>query len=411
MANNNVYQLEGKTPAQIKASFIYFMGDKNATSKQIKDAASSRYAKIDSIDTLCNIVKTTFGVDNVFFLTDVGKVVRISEILTGMIDKDGSDTKELKNQRSYVNKYRDFLKYCFDQKEKIVDSSTEYSFANDPDKPFISEEKFDEIVELLFRKKNIILQGAPGVGKTFLARKIAYQLIGQMKDENIEMVQFHQSYSYEDFMQGIRPSISGEFIVRNGIFYNFCEQAKKNPEETFVFIIDEINRGNLSKIFGELMMLVESDKRSPRYALKLTYSEEKTPKFYVPENVYVIGCMNTADRSIAIVDYALRRRFAFCQVEPEFGDSFKAFLRTELSKDFVDKICKKLNRINSIIRESSSLGKGLEIGHSYFCQISSIDNEEDWWQSICRYELFPYLQEVCFENEELCNELCNILKD
>lgn len=411
MAKQNVYQIEGKTPDEVKTSFIYYMGDKNATSKQIKDAANSRYAKIDTIDTVCNIVKRTYKVENVFYLTDVAQIVKVSDELTSLIEKGGGDTKELKNQRSYVNKYRDFLKYCADQKEKVADTSAEYNFADDPDKPFISEEKFNEVVELLFRKKNIILQGAPGVGKTFLARKVAYQLIGQMKDENIETVQFHQSYSYEDFMQGIRPKTSGEFKVRNGIFYNFCERAKENAEETYVFIIDEINRGNLSKVFGELMMLIESDKRSPRYALKLTYSEEESLKFYVPENVYIIGCMNTADRSIAIVDYALRRRFAFCPIEPELGESFKAFLCSELSKEFVNKICDKLNRVNSIIRETSSLGIGLEIGHSYFCQISSVDDENEWWKSICKYELFPYLQEICFENEELCNELCNILSD
>lgn len=411
MAKQNVYQLEGKTPDEVKASFIYYMGDKNATSKQINNAANSRYAKIDTIDTICLLVKKLFNVDNVFRLIEVGQIVKVSDALTDIINKGDGDVKELKNRRSYVNKYRDFLKYCADQKEKLSDTSAEYIFADDPDKPFISEDEFDEIVELLFRKKNIILQGAPGVGKTFLARKIAYQLIGQMKDENIETVQFHQSYSYEDFMQGIRPTTKGEFKVRNGIFYNFCVRARENAEETYVFIIDEINRGNLSKIFGELMMLIESDKRSPRHALKLTYSEEDSPKFYVPENVYVIGCMNTADRSIAIVDYALRRRFAFCSIEPELGDSFKEYLCSELSKEFVDIICNKLNRVNSIIRESPSLGRGLEIGHSYFCQISSVDDENEWWKSICKYELFPYLQEICFENEELCEELCSILSN
>jgi len=283
MAKQNVYQLEGKTPNEVKASFIYYMGDKNATSKQINNAANSRYAKIDTIDTICLLVKTLFNVDNVFQLIEVGQIVKVSDALTDIINKGEGDVKELKNRRSYVNKYRDFLKYCADQKEKSSDSSAEYIFADDPDKPFISEEEFDEIVELLFRKKNIILQGAPGVGKTFLARKIAYQLIGQMKDENIETVQFHQSYSYEDFMQGIRPTTSGEFKVRNGIFYNFCVRARENAEETYVFIIDEINRGNLSKIFGELMMLIESDKRSPRHALKLTYSEEDSPKFCARE--------------------------------------------------------------------------------------------------------------------------------
>ena len=413
MAKQKVYQLEGKTPDEVKASFIYYMSDKNAVSKQIKEAANSRYAKIDSIETIRLLVKTLFKVQTVFQLTDFGQVQKVSEELTELIKKEKVESvkHELMNQRSYINKYKQFLAHCADLFGTGVDTSKEYSFADDPDKPFISEKKFDEIVELLFRKKNIILQGAPGVGKTFLARKIAYQLIGQMKDENIETVQFHQSYSYEDIMQGIRPTTFGEFKVRNGIFYNFCEHAKEEPEETFVFIIDEINRGNLSKIFGELMMLIEADKRSPRYALKLTYSEEGTPKFYVPENVYIIGCMNTADRSIAIVDYALRRRFAFSPIEPELGDSFKAFLCSELSKGFVDKICNKLNRVNAIIRESSTLGKGLEIGHSYFCQISSVDDEEEWWRSICKYELFPYLQEICFENEDLCNELCNILSD
>lgn len=159
------------------------------------------------------------------------------------------------------------------------------------------------------------------------------------------------------------------------------------------------------------MMLIEFDKRSPRYALKLTYSEEDNSCFYVPENVYIIGCMNTADRSIAIVDYALRRRFAFCDIKPEFGETFKNYLGTVLSKGFVDELCKKVNHVNNIIRSSSSLGKGLEIGHSYFCQLSSVDDEQEWWKSICKYELFPYLREICFDNEELCGELCHILSE
>ena len=409
MAKQSIYKLVGKTPDEVKHSFIHYMGDKNATSKQIKD--TTRYVKIDTISIVCEICQELFKNKNVFTITEAGKITKISDELTELINT-GSDEaviKELKNTRSYINKYRDFLNYCSDLTEEILNSTTPYDFADDPDKPFISEKSFYEIVDLLYRKKNIILQGAPGVGKTFLARKIAYQLIGMKKDGNIEIIQFHQSYSYEDFIQGIRPSTTGEFKVRNGIFYNFCLKAKEHSEETFVFIIDEINRGNLSKIFGELMMLIEFDKRSPRYALKLTYSEEDSPRFYVPENIYIIGCMNTSDRSIAFVDYALRRRFAFCDIEPEFGKTFKSYLSTALSKDFVDTICKKVNRVNDIIRNSSSLGKGLEIGHSYFCQLSFVEEESEWWRSICKYELFPYLSEICFDNEELYNELCYIL--
>ena len=413
MAKQSVYKLDGKSPEEMKQSFVHYMGDKNATSKQIKDAANSRYVKIDTNSVVLSICKKLYSVDNIYKIADAGRVSIISDELTTLINAGGDEgeIKELKNTRSYVNKYRDFLTYCANLSEEALDSTTPYDFADDPEKPFIAEDIFNEIVELLFRKKNIILQGAPGVGKTFLAKKIAYQLIGMKKNENIEIVQFHQSYSYEDFIQGIRPTTTGEFKIRNGIFYNFCENAKEHPEDTFVFIIDEINRGNLSKIFGELMMLIEYDKRSPRYALKLTYNEGNSSRFYVPENVYLIGCMNTADRSIAIVDYALRRRFAFCEVEPEFGDTFKNYLGTALSNSFVNEICRKVNRVNDIIRTSTSLGKGLEIGHSYFCQLSSVDDEQEWYKSICKYELFPYLREICFDNEELFGELCHILSD
>ena len=284
-----------------------------------------------------------------------------------------------------------------------------YSFEKDPEKPFINPKAFHHIESILKRKKNIILQGPPGVGKTFLAKKIAYSILGEVNDSCIEMVQFHQSYGYEDFIQGIRPSKDG-FVVRNGIFYDFCQRAKSDNRPYF-FIIDEINRGNLSKILGELMMLIEYDKRGPKHMVRLTYSNASDEPFYVPENVYLIGCMNTADRSLAIVDYALRRRFSFITLTPEFGDTFKNFLKAKMDKSFVDTITAKIVAVNQVIQDTEML-RGMEIGHSYFCNFEGFKKGEEasWWEDICEYELFPYLDEVCYDDSDRLDALKKMLK-
>ena len=189
---------------------------------------------------------------------------------------------------------------------------------------YMEKESYENLVALIKRKKNIILQGAPGVGKTFVAKLLAYSMLGTKNDSHIMMVQFHQSYSYEDFIMGYRPTAGNGFELKHGAFYNFCKKAEADKQHEYFFIIDEINRGNLSKIFGELFMLIENDKRSV-VELPLLYSEEK---FAIPSNVYLIGTMNTADRSLAMLDYALRRRFSFYEMKPSFTqDRFQTYQR------------------------------------------------------------------------------------
>lgn len=306
----------------------------------------------------------------------------------------------------------DIIREIIDNKniitEKLLQSSNikKYKFTDDSDKPFISEVDFLQTVALLKRKKNIILQGPPGVGKTFIARKLAYEIMQEIKDANIEMVQFHQSYSYEDFIQGLRPTQKGGFDLKDGIFYSFCQRALAHPDRPFFFIIDEINRGNLSKIFGELMMLIEADKREEKFALKLTYAEDEEDRFYVPSNLYIIGTMNTADRSLAIVDYALRRRFAFITLQPDYGNNFRSFLTSKgLSAGMVEHICSVVTKVNSKIKEDINLGEGFQIGHSYFCTFTTNEDENKWWNEILSFELKPLLEEIWFDDSSIVSEV------
>jgi len=308
----------------------------------------------------------------------------------------------------------DIIREVIDNKniisEKLLQHSNikKYKFSEDADKPFISEEQFLKSVSLLKRKKNIILQGPPGVGKTFIARKLAYEIMQEIKDTSIEMVQFHQSYSYEDFIQGLRPTQKGGFDIKEGIFYTFCRRALAHPERPFFFIIDEINRGNLSKIFGELMMLIEADKRAEKYALKLTYSEDEEDRFYVPENLYIIGTMNTADRSLAIVDYALRRRFAFVSLQPDYGENFRSFLNANgLSNSMIEHISSSVFKVNEKIKGDINLGEGFQIGHSYFCDFKTTEDENVWWQEIIDFELKPLLEEIWFDE---LNNVADMIK-
>ena len=268
---------------------------------------------------------------------------------------------------------------------------------------FISRADFDRVLESIRQRKNLILQGPPGTGKTFIARRIAWCLIGRKDSRLIEMVQFHQSYAYEDFVEGFRPVKEGGFELKKGIFPRFCEQARDDPNTPHVFIIDEINRGNLSRIFGELLMLIEKDKRSEDYSVTLAYSDKQ---FHVPANVYILGMMNTADRSLALVDYALRRRFAFETLEPAYAT---AFGKTEFEKNLTDKganrslsrrISERMGKLNEKIRDDSELGRGFQIGHSYFVPHTGDEPTEEWYKHIVHTQIAPLLREYWFDSPE-----------
>ena len=254
----------------------------------------------------------------------------------------------------------------------------------------------------MLTKKNVILQGAPGVGKTFAAKRLAYSIMGEKDTNRVKMVQFHQSYSYEDFIMGFRPTETG-FELKKGVFYEFCRKAAEDDRPYF-FIIDEINRGNLSKIFGELFMLIESDKRGVE--LQLLYADEQ---FSIPSNVYIIGMMNTADRSLAMLDYALRRRFAFFEMTPAFNSSgFRAY-RAKINNPKFDRLIATVEQLNDVIANDDSLGEGFCIGHSYFCTNTTVT--DDWMKSVVEFELIPLLKEYWFDEAAKVKDWSRTLRE
>lgn len=260
---------------------------------------------------------------------------------------------------------------------------------------FMSSDTYDRLTGVLRNKKNIILQGAPGVGKTFAAQRLAWSMMGEKDKDRVQFVQFHQNYSYEDFVMGYKPSGEG-FELKNGIFYSFCQKAANYPEQDFFFLIDEINRGNLSKIFGELLMLIEKDYRGT----PATLAYNGLP-FSVPENVHIIGMMNTADRSLAMIDYALRRRFSFFEIEPGFETDGFTHYREGLSNDSLNALIASVQLLNAEIRADKSLGKGFCIGHSYFCGRENSDvSTDEWLHNIVEYDILPMLAEYWFDEED-----------
>ena len=283
---------------------------------------------------------------------------------------------------------------------KTVMEYTKKDFLNEV---FLSKDDYDNLRALLLDKQNIILQGSPGVGKTFSAKRLAYSILGEKDDSKVQLVQFHQNYTYEDFVIGYKPNEDGGFYLRPGVFYNFCKRAQQHPDGKYFFIIDEINRGNLSKILGELMMLIEKDYRGE--TLVLPYNQEE---FSVPKNLYIIGMMNTADRSLAMMDYALRRRFSFFDMKPGFStDGFKAYQRSLANEDFA-KLVSAIIDLNKVIESDDSLGSGFCIGHSYLCNKTDVDR--DWLKRVVKFDIAPMLREYWFDNDTKFNNEVQKLK-
>ena len=319
---------------------------------------------------------------------------------------------EKNEEGSFIWKLRDELSEALNKVDlSYIDKKNSTDFSLNQNKKYtkedflkdvyISEEKYDKLVNVLKRKKNIILQGAPGVGKTFLAKRLAYSIMGEKDDECIKFIQFHQNYSYEDFVMGYKPIEDG-FELKYGIFYNFCKKAVENPDKDYFFIIDEINRGNLSKIFGELLMLIEADYRDEKATLAYTGSD-----FSVPKNLYIIGMMNIADRSLAMIDYALRRRFSFFDIDSAFNSDGFSNYQEKFANETFKKLIEQIQELNRAITEDKSLGKGFCIGHSYFCNAEECT--EAWMKDIVEFDILPMLSEYWFDDEVKLNQWKNIL--
>lgn len=277
-----------------------------------------------------------------------------------------------------------------------------YKKADFLEEVYMTEKRYENLVAVLKNKKNIILQGAPGVGKTFAAKRLAWSIMGEKDENRIEFVQFHQNYSYEDFMMGYKPVGDG-FELKSGVFYRFCQKAANQPDKDYFFIIDEINRGNMSKIFGELLMLIEKDYRGTKATLAYNGLS-----FSVPKNLFIIGMMNTADRSLAMIDYALRRRFSFFEVEPGFDSEGFIRYQNSLNNDTFNELVSKVKDLNKEIALDKSLGKGFCIGHSYFCGRDICT--EDWLHSIVDYDIIPMLSEYWFDDNAKLQRWENILQ-
>ncbi|MCY3951083.1 MAG: AAA family ATPase [bacterium] len=275
---------------------------------------------------------------------------------------------------------------------------------------FIDRGRLETMLERLRDKKNLILQGPPGTGKTWLAKRLAYVLIGTKSQARVRPFQFHPNLSYEDFVRGYRPVAGGDLQLTDGPFLRAVNDAARDEDRDYVLVIEEINRGNPAQIFGEMLTLLEADKRTPAEALPLSYPDPKDPegRVHVPPNLYVIGTMNMADRSLALVDFALRRRFAFAYLEPTLGEAWRDWMREQfgLEDGFLDSVESRITSLNDTIAGDGVLGPQFQVGHSAVAPApgSAIEDPYDWYRQIVETEIAPLLNEYWFETPARARE-------
>ena len=268
---------------------------------------------------------------------------------------------------------------------------------------FLDRAEIDRLLDRLRVKKNVILQGPPGTGKTWLAKRLAFALMGQKDESKVRAVQFHPNLSYEDFVRGWRPTGEGKLSLVDGVFMEAIKAASKDSSSRFVVVIEEINRGNPAQIFGELLTLLEAGKRTPSEGLELCYpdADGKRRPVHIPENLFVIGTMNIADRSLALVDLALRRRFAFVDLEPRLGATWRDWVVKQCAVDatLVADIERRIGELNEQIAADARLGKQFRIGHSYVTPAYPLEAGETrkWFQQVVETEIGPLLEEYWFD--------------
>ena len=339
---------------------------------------------------LCNTLEELFA--------DEGSTVHSFPELSVMAydsERDGGDDPELREDDEGPTEPES-------ERRAEPEDGTPYSVGDIiGDGCFLEVARLEAMLERLRDKKNLILQGPPGTGKTWLAKRLAYALIGRRSEHRVRPFQFHPNLSYEDFVRGWRPEEGGGLQLVDGPFLEAVEAAAGDPDDAYVLVIEEINRGNPAQIFGEMLTLLEADKRNPAEAIALSYRRHPAERVHIPPNLYVIGTMNVADRSLALVDFALRRRFAFVDLEPTFGDAWRSWVSEQsgVGEAFLRDVESRLNSLNRTIAEDTVLGPHFQVGHSVVTPPGDVEipDPQQWFRRVVETEIAPLLAEYWFD--------------